>query len=426
MQRAETRPRAVKIALAFAIVVLTAAGMTVPAHAQTFRVLYEFTGATDGGYPFTGLARDPSGNLYGTTPLGGLPESCVGNGCGVVFKVDGDGKQTVLYSFDFIEPGWEEPGWDGAHPYGTLVRDAQGNLYGTTWLGGRGPCHFFPESPDFRSACGTVFKLDRDGKETVLYNFVGGPSDGVGVPDGVVRDERGNLYGVTSWGGSWGFGVVFKVDKDGHETVLHSFSGGSDGAYPDAGLIRDKQGNLYGTTQYGGSHDAGTVFKLDTDGQESVLYSFTGGADGAHPSAVPLRDEDGNLYGTTVYGGSGNCYDGIAYGCGTVFKLDGEGRETVLYTFTGGADGAYPQAGLIRGKRGNLYGTASQGGSSNVGTVFMLDRRGRQTVLHTFTGGSDGAYPFADLLSDEGGNLYGTAVGGGRFYAGTVFKLTPE
>ena len=144
MQRLETRPRAVRIALA--IVVLAAAGMTVPAHAQTFSVLYEFTGGTDGAYPFAGLIRDPRGNLYGTTPLGGLPGSCVGNGCGVVFKLDGDGNQTVLYSFDFIESGWEEPGWDGAHPYGTLVRDAQGNLYGTTSLGVVGPAISSPSS----------------------------------------------------------------------------------------------------------------------------------------------------------------------------------------------------------------------------------------------------------------------------------------
>jgi len=371
VQRSATRLRVVRIALALTIVAVTAVGTTVPAHAQTLSVLYEFTGTADGANPAAGLVRDPRGNLYGTTGGGGIPGSCLGNGCGVVFKLDQGGQQTVLHSFDFTGNGW-----DGAHPSGTLVRDPQGNLYGTTWLGGNGPC--LDPATGFRVSCGTVFKLGRDGKETVIYNFTGYPGDGVGVPAGLVRDARGSLYGTTYWGGSGGSGIVFKVDKDGHETVLHSFTGGSDGANPWAGLIRDEQGNLYGTTDYGGSGGCdngvvlgcGTVFKLDKDGHQTVLYSFTG-ADGAYPDAALFRDEYGNLYGTTLYGGGGRCDDGAHLGCGTVFKLDKDGQQTVLYSFTG-ADGACPAAALFPDEYGNLYGTTLYGGSFNAGTVFKL------------------------------------------------------
>jgi uncharacterized repeat protein (TIGR03803 family) len=258
---------------------------------------------------------------------------------------------------------------------------------------------------------------------TVLHRFTSSP-DGAYPYAGLVRDAAGNLYGTTYEGGSSdlrdgvsGYGTVFKLDTSGTETVLHRFTSSPDGAYPYAGLVRDAAGNLYGTTSEGGSSDYGTVFKLDTSGNETVLHNFTGG-DGSYPYAGLVRDATGNLYGTTLYGG--------ASGVGTVFKLDTSGNETVLHNFTGG-DGAYPYAGLVRDATGNLYGTTFRGGSSDYGTVFKLDTSGTETVLHSFTGYSDGSNPRGGLVMDAAGNLYGTTEMIGEAF-GTVFKLavTPQ
>jgi uncharacterized repeat protein (TIGR03803 family) len=266
---------------------------------------------------------------------------------------------------------------------------------------------------------GTVFKLDTTGRETVLHSFTGTP-DGAIPRAALVRDAAGNLYGTTVFGGaSIGYGTVFKLDTTGKETVLHSFTA-TDGSGPVAALVRDAAGNLYGTTAYGGASLSGTVFKLDTSGTETVLHSFTGRADGAIPYAALVRDHAGNLYGNTAYGG--------ASGYGTVFKLDTTGRETVLHSFTGASDGASPFDALVRDPAGNLYGTATFGGdpfcSSGCGTVFKLDTTGKETVLHSFTGRADGAIP-AGLVRDPAGNLYGTTYYGGAFGYGVVFKLTP-
>jgi uncharacterized repeat protein (TIGR03803 family) len=198
----------------------------------------------------------------------------------------------------------------------------------------------------------------------VLYSFTGG-SDGGYPLAGVIRDSKGNLYGTTNGGGASYAGVVFKVDTSGNETVLYSFTGGSDGGYPLAGVIRDSKGNLYGTTNGGGASGAGVVFKVDTFGNETVLYSFTGGSDGGYPLWVVLvRDSAGNLYGTTNGGG--------ASGAGVVFKVNAAGNETVLHSFTGGADGGNPYAGVILGPEGNLYGTTAFGGETNAGVVFEI------------------------------------------------------
>jgi uncharacterized repeat protein (TIGR03803 family) len=278
-----------------------------------------------------------------------------------------------------------------------------------------------------------VFKIDRTGKETVVHSFTGG-TDGANPGVALARDKQGNLYGTTYYGGadftcSLGCGTVFKVDTNGNESVLYSFAGtGGDGHYPYAGLVRDKQGNLYGNTQWGGAYSSGTVFKVDTNGHESVLYSFTGaGGDGNDPDGRLVRDVKGNLYGTTEFGG--------AFGNGIVYKLDITGKETVLYTFMGLADGAAPRGGLVRA-HGKIYGTTSRGGDfgcsgGGCGIVFMLDKTGQETVLHTFTL-TDGGYPAAGLLRDKLGNLYGTTTGGGNAGCqvglngcGTVFKLTP-
>jgi uncharacterized repeat protein (TIGR03803 family) len=376
---------------------LVAAALTfaLAARAQTFSTLHSFNGM-NGANPYAGVIRDKAGNLYGTTNGGGA------YGVGTVFKLDAAGKETVLHSFT--------GGADGAYPYASLILDEVGNLYGTTGLGGDLSC--FGHGGQ---GCGVVFKLDAStiSKETVLYSFTG--ADGISPYASLIRDDAGILYGTTCCGGSYGAGVVFKLDGTGKETVLHGFTGDADGGTPFAGLIRDKAGNLYGTTFAGGAYGVGTVFKLNATGTETVLYSFNNVGDGAGPYAGLIRDAAGNLYGTTCCGG--------AYG-GIVFKLDRTSKETVLYTFTG-LGGDYPYAGLIRDDAGNLYGTTT-GGGTGWGTVFKLDTAGTETVLHSFTSFADGWYPYAGLIRDDAGNLYGTANGGGRYtYGGTVFKLTP-
>jgi uncharacterized repeat protein (TIGR03803 family) len=268
-----------------------------------------------------------------------------------------------------------------------------------------------------------------------LHSFAGPPTDGALPEAGLIGDEAGNLYGTTAYGGKSGYGAVFKLSEGGKESVLYSFIGGAtDGEYPIAGLVRDSAGNLYGTTYSGGDltcspgsgFGCGTVFKLSPTGKERVLYSFTG-ADGALPQAGLIRDSAGNLYGTTVYGGDFSC--GVL-GCGTVFKLDGTGQESVLYSFgtEGAFDGTAPYAGLFRDTAGNLYGTTLLGGaeSSLCGTVFKLDTEGTKTTLHSFGATGDGCAPYGGLVQDATGNLYGTTEhGGGTSSLGTVFKITP-
>jgi uncharacterized repeat protein (TIGR03803 family) len=274
----------------------------------------------------------------------------------------------------------------------------------------------------------------------VLYRFQGG-NDGGGPAADLIRDAAGNLYGTTVGGGTQGNGVVFQLAPDGTETTLHSFAGGSDGSLPKAGLISDRQGVLYGTTESGGGDGCvqalgcGTVFKLTPDGNEIVLYRFQGGADGAYPDASLIADKAGNLYGTTSGGGGGaHCQ----VGCGTVFRLAADGTETILHAFTGKSDGAYPLASLILDKEGNLYGTTEAGGDKNCGffghsyecgTVFKLAPNGRETVLHAFTPvQGEGMKPQSSLVFDDSGNLYGTTTIGGdpTYQAGTVFKIAAD
>jgi uncharacterized repeat protein (TIGR03803 family) len=371
-----------------------------PAQAQTFHTLYSFTGGPDGGYPYAGLLRDKAGNLYGTTLEGGRQACQIG--CGTVFKLGKHRKETVLHSF----AGGPK---DGAFPWAGLVPDAAGNLYGTTSVGGA-------------SDQGTVFKVSKTGQKKVLFSFPVGLANGQGPLAGLVRDAAGNLYGTTPGGGVFGYGIVFKVTATGQETVLHNFTGGNaDGATPYPGpLVLEPSGNLYGTTCSGGAYGDGTVFKLDKTATESLLYSFTGGADGRCPTAGLVRDRAGTFYGTTVVGGVAECK------CGTVFKLDKTGTETTLYTFTGGADGGFPSSGaLVLDSVGNLYGTTS-GGGTNFGVIFKVTPSSdgwTETVLHTFAG-SDGGGP-SGLIRDAAGNLYGTTSEFGPENAGTVFKLTP-
>jgi uncharacterized repeat protein (TIGR03803 family) len=380
--------RSASFALALAVLLVPA----LAAQAQIFTVLYTFTGGTDGSNPSVGLIRDAQGNLYGTTRAGG-GSNCSG-GCGTVFKLDTTGKFTLLHTFNGRG--------DGKNPFAGLIRDGSGNLYGTAFSGGA-------------SKLGTVFKLDAAGKQSVLHNFLG--IEGANPAAGLIRDAEGNLYGTARRGGAFKRGTVFKLKPGttGYVTVLHTFTGGLDGGNPAASLLRDAAGNLYGTTILGGTSNAGTVFKLDADGNETVLHSFNG-TDGESPYAGLIGDAAGNLYGTTLYGGA-------SYG--TIFKLDAAGNETVLHSFTGAPDGAGPSAGLIRDAAGNLYGTTYLGGTYGWGTVFKLDRAGNETVLHSFTSGQDGAVPLGGLIRDAQGNLYGTAYYGGAYGAGTVFKVTP-
>jgi uncharacterized repeat protein (TIGR03803 family) len=391
-----SRRRAVSAALPLAIMLALVACPS--AQSQTFTSLYVFTGGADGGHPSSGgLIRDAKGNLYGTTEDDGA------NGFGTVFEMNTSGTESVLYSF-------RGTGGDGAYPIGGLVVDSQGNFYGTTFEGGA-------------YGYGTVFKLDTTGAETVLYSFTGTGGDGAYPGTSLVRDAAGSLYGTTTeGGGTSSSGTVFKLDATGKETVLYSFAGGRDGSYPSYGvLIRDSVGNLYGTTVAGGVSGNGTVFKVGSTGTETLLYSFPGGAKGGHPLGGLTRDAKGNLYGTTWLGG--------AHHNGAVFRLNTSGQETVLYSFTGGPDGGGPAANVIRDKKGNLYGTRGGGGALTLGTVFELDGAGKETVLHSFTLGSDGGLPCAGLVRDAAGNLYGTApIGGGppNYYNdGTVFSLAP-
>jgi len=396
-------------ALAFAVVLSLVAFATTSAQAQKFTVLYSFKGSPDGSRPVATLIK-AKGNLYGTTFLGGV------SGHGTVFELNSKGKETVLYSF--------KGGLDGANPSASLIRDPKGNLYGTVQNGGisNGNCP--------ASGCGTVFRLTKTGKETVLYRFKGGLGDGVDGANpnaGLVMDEKGNLYGTTYNGGvclQWG--TVFELDPSGVETVLHNFCGnGAGGTNPEAALVRDAEGNFYGTASSGdGISTAGSVFEVSKSGAFTALYSFwvhnKEWNDGIVPTAPVVRDEKGNLFGTTLYGGGYNC----AAGCGTLFEVNSSG-ETVLYTFAGTPDGALPQAGLVRDAQGNFYGSTSSGGASNAGTVFKMDNTGNETVLYSFTGGADGASPQAGLVMDAKGNLYGATSAGGTGNKGTIFKLTP-
>lgn len=325
-------------------------------------------------------------------------------------------REKVLYSF----AGGQG---DGAFTQAGVFVDALGNLYGTTQAGGGTGCG--------GSGCGTVFKLSPKGQETVLHIFAD-DGDGWLPVGGVTMDSAGNVYGTTFFGGASGRGTIFKVTPKGKESVLFSFSGGDDGSRPVADLISDEAGNLYGTTTGGGSAGNGTVFEFTTDGQEKVLYSFLGGTDGFYPAAGLLRDGSGNLYGTTANGGV-DC-DGTGQGCGTVFKLTPDGQETVLYAFEGGSHGANPAAPVSMDDAGTLYGTTNNGGvvcddsGATCGTVFKLSAKGKEKGLHTFIGGSDGAYPKGGVAIDALGNLFGTTAGGGagggECGCGIVFKIT--
>jgi uncharacterized repeat protein (TIGR03803 family) len=400
--------------------------MTQFAHAQDYTVLYSFTGTGSGEYPRDNwsLVIDSKGDVYGTTPY--TTERRQGRG--TVFRLYSTGQLSTLDRFSGNDP-------DGKEPVGGLTADKAGDLYGTTAAGGE-------------SGWGTIFELTppKPGHsgwtETVLHSFWRG-SDGAGPSQTLTMDGIGDLYGSTGYGEQGG-GTVFKLSKSGVFTVLHYFSsGGAEGDGPGS-LVLDPVGNIYGITGVGGINSCngergcGVVFKLTPKGQETVLYSFTGGTDGGVPFGLVLNVGQRALYGVTDLGGDLSCSLPLSQGgCGVIFRLDATG-ETVLHSFTGGSDGGFPTV-VIGDGAGNLYGSTSAGGDLSCdptlgygcGVLFKLDTEGNYSVLYTF-GPADfpsGTGGVAGLALDKDGDLYGVTAYGGDFSCsssgcGTVFKLT--
>jgi len=321
---------------------------------------------------------------------------------------------TVLHSFT--------GGADGGQVETPLLFGSGGVLYGTADGGGA-----------FSS--GTAYKLTPNGSggwtETTLFSFNG--SNTGSIPDGaLIADGSGNLYGTVYQGGAFGHGAVYKLSPGTGgawtETLLYSFTGGSDGSLPTAGVIFDASGNLYGTTGDGGSDGQGVVFKLSPGAggawTETVLHNFISQtADGTHPGRGVVFDSAGNLYGTTTTGGTSN--DGVVYELSP--GAGGAWTETLPHTFTGGSDGLVPLCDLVLDSSGNIYGTTTDGGSSSVGTVFKLTKSGSswtEQILYNFTGGASGKEPYAGVIFDSSGNLYGTTTAGVFGAGGVVYKLT--
>jgi uncharacterized repeat protein (TIGR03803 family) len=320
-------------------------------------------------------------------------------------------------------------GADGGDPMSDLTLDAAGNLYGTTSGGGTGACN---------SGCGTVFELKRtqDGwKEQVLYSFVGG-RDGAGPEAGVILDKAGNLYGTTAGGGD-NWGTVFRLAPDSHrgwtESILYTFTNGNDGANPQADLTFDAEGNLYGTTfafdGYGSVFDL--IRQANGSWAEKTIHTFTGAPDGTNPSSAVILDSVGSVYGMTEFGGTERClYVEFRPGCGVVYKLtptsDRNWTESVIYDFVrGGGSAVNPSAGLILDNVGHLFGTTLQGGDG-LGTVFGLTQSQKvwqQNVLYRFNGNPDGRLPVGRVEMNAEGALFGATIQGGKNNFGTVFEL---
>jgi hypothetical protein len=403
------------------------------------KVLYSFTGLADGNAPTGGLIRDAAGNLFGATPGGGdrQPQQCQTNivGCGVVFELspnsDGTWKQTVIHTFT--------PGTDGIVPFGSLVMDSAGNLYGTTTEGGTGCTGFY--------GCGTVYELSPQGggvwTETILYNFKAG-TDGEDPEAGLVIDTAGNLYGTTRFGANsacngLGCGTVFELTpgSGGSWTyqILYIFQDGADGAEPGSELTFDKAGNLYGSAAIGGdvacnpSFGCGVIYKLSPSSSgwtESAIHTFDCDKGGCFPGSGVAVDSLGNIYGN-MSGAGLNAY-------GFVFKLIPQTGGTYQFSFVYSFDlvhGGQPYgAPTVAG--GSVYGTASSGGGKNAsctsgcGGVFRLTH-GSSGLNYTFLGfgtAPKGSTPKDNLILDSAGNLYGTTSAGGASGAGTVFEIT--
>jgi len=405
-----------------------------PAQAQTYTVLHAFTAAPDGAIP-NALIRDAQGNLYGTTKYGGLA-TCGEGSCGTVFKIDSAGKEAVLYSF--------EGGNNGSNPVAGLVRDAAGNLYGTTQGNG------------FIGGQSVIFKVDPKGQQTVLY-VADGP-DGSSFDSPLTLDAHGNLYGMSPYGGNsncgesgGGCGTLFKITPAGKFTLLHAFTE-ADGRQPEGGLVLDAKGNLYGTTNFGGDlkceslgygyfvPGCGTIFKLAPDGKFTVLHTFTGPGDGSFPLGL-IIDSAGNLYGIAQNGGDVIKHTNFEYGVGTIFKVDTSGRFDVLFTFVpctqppcteGQVRNPVFASHLVRDSKGNLYGAEqSNDCAKGGGCLFRIDSEGKLTDLYDFAGYGethDGNLPMGVVVGSDG-DFYGSMFIGGQTEpdctngCGTVFHL---
>jgi uncharacterized repeat protein (TIGR03803 family) len=448
----QSKKLSIGLTVVSAILTLAALMTATRAAAQQEKVLHSFViDGVGGSDPNGGLIADAAGNLYGTTVYGGtgVCGSVAPTGCGVVFELKrnatGGWTEKVLHNFN-------NDGKDGFYPYAGLAFDVAGNLYGTTGYGGAGVC-----SSVAPTGCGTVFELmpQTGGRwaEKVLHSF-GGGSDGELPEGGLILDKGGNLYGTTA-GISYNCtyspyvdcGTVFKLTPHAGgswtEKVLHSFNNnGADGYGPAGAVVRDASGNLYGGAYFGGAFGDGAVFELTPGGSgswtEQVLYSFFyKGNFGGGPGTLIL-DAAGNLYGTTPTGGT--TYSGA------VFQLTpaggGSWTETVLYNFDLYTTGATTSS-LIFDSAGNLYGTNRFGGagtticyvfgggneSASCGTAFKLSPVGggtwSATTLHSFGNGTDGQVPYAGVIRDAAGNLYGTTTSGGTYGGGTVFEVKP-
>jgi uncharacterized repeat protein (TIGR03803 family) len=399
------------------ILAVSTLSWAVTASAATLeKALLNFDG-NNGNGPYGALISDAAGNLYGTTTGGGAYSF------GTVFELmhntSGGWTGKILHSFN-------ADGIDGIAPYTRLIFDSVGNLYGTTNNGGS-------------NNVGTVFELTptKSGtwKETILYSFQNNQVDGAYPYGDLILDSTGHLYGTTAEGGISFDGTAYKLTrgKNGQwtESILQNFNF-SEGANPYGGLIFDHSGNLYGAAYAGGTYGYGTVFKLTPHGagqwKLTVLYNFDGhNSTGDAPNATLIFDHAGNLFGTTVFGGY--------YDSGMVFKLtpraSGEWVETIVHSFEpSNWDGGNPYGGLIIDAAGNLYGTTNQGGRYNYGTVFELTPESNgawsETQLHVFnSNGRDGYSPYCTLLSDKARNLYGVTYQGGTHNKGMVFEITP-
>jgi len=405
--------------------------LTANASASQFTGLHNFL-AKPGEFPNSGLIIGPDGGFYGTTGMSGGSQ-CFPL-CGAVFEI----KQTSTGWQYHIVHNFRGPNHDGESPIGPLLFDNVGNLYGATSAVNSTGC--FTRHTD----CGTVFKLSPTSKggweETILYRFTG-RADGAWPAGNLVLDSAGNLYGYTLGGGngkrcSQVCGVVYELSPGASgwtEAVLHTFTGGSDG-YTPRGLTPDTSGNLLGVAESGGTANSnceagcGTVFKLTPAAggwSLSVIYSFSGGSDGGYPISPLVFDTQGNLFGTTLLGGSVQCPNE----CGTVFELSPNGSGwnfSDVYSFSG-PDGADPQ-GILFDSAGNLFGAASGGKTTcGCGVLFELvpgSGNWTETVLYTFNGKSDGQFP-NPVIQDGAGHLFGTTANGGSDNFGTIFKFAP-
>jgi uncharacterized repeat protein (TIGR03803 family) len=370
-------------------------------------------------------------NLYwfrqnsGVNPHTGLVQGTDGNfygttesggtgDVGTVFRISPSGSFTNLYIFS---------GGDGANPLAALVQGSDGNFYGTTYGGGASmKCSGFSGGPP-TVGCGTVFRISPSGTFTNLYSFTGG-SDGGNPWAGLAQGSDGNFYGATPAGGTNGVGNVFRISPSGAFTNLYSFTGGNDGANPLGALMQASDGNFYGTTKGGGTNGDGTVYQITPSGALTSLHSFIG-SDGASPASWLVQGNDGNLYGTTVSGS-------YRFYLGTVFRISPSGSFTNLHSFSGPGDGYAPFAGLVLGSDGNFYGTTFSIFETPLqgnGTLFRISSSGVFTNLYSFPGplapgGIDGADPYGGLVQGTDGNFYGTTEFGGPGLNGTVFKLT--